>query len=162
MWRGIMHRSEEREFQGRRPSVKGAGHVWGIAHITTHSSVWSSQKQWGGRWDAINPILGTKSLGVMRLLSKVWPCPAEETDVGMTRKAFLGRTQHQSWQKSNPMETRPESQDLWSAKGQATVMNTVPKIGPGLEAACQGLVSTKGSLCGRHSVWGQELVKAQG
>lgn len=84
----------------------------------------------------------------------MWPIPAEEADAIMTREGISGQNSGTELTKINPMEPRPENQNLWPAKGQATLMKTVTKTGPRLKAGCLPGIGQ----CQGVSVWTMQIL----
>lgn len=121
MWRGIMHISKEREFQGKRPSVKGVRHVWGIAHITTHSSIRPPQKQNNG------------VAGEMQLTPFRWPRAWESWGFCSRCGHAEQKKQMWAWQGrhfwAEPSVRADKSANQWR-RGQRTQICAQPRVRP--------------------------------
>lgn len=63
MWRGVLGTDPEKEFQRKKPQVKSWACLSNSSYRYSLICVIPPKKQWGGRWDVINPILEIKCLG---------------------------------------------------------------------------------------------------
>lgn len=95
----------------------------------------------------MNSILEIKSLGSVTFPQGVAkPSGGSQCACDQGRHLWAENLRTELTKVESRPEPRPEKQSLWSAKGQATAMNTVTQTGPRWKAPCPEWVSA-GSPC---------------